>query len=266
MDKNADALRQRLLTAVRGIDEFSRNWSWRSHSPKERAESAIAGAVTLLENGTTLLAAEGVSPELVEEWTAKAISLWLAYQAAGARTANPMITGPANFPVAKNQKAMQSERNRGEEYYAFADHPWQWLQRQKRSAAKAALSAEAATVEHLSIERPGLKLVQNTTLNRIQLLFDGKPEPETISQLKREAFRWSPREGAWQRQNTNNGVQAAYRILRFLGHGPAPASVDTHPKGGDAKQAPFMGSAVAASETPNPTPNPIGDNQCPSQR
>ena len=64
-----------------------------------------------------------------------------------------------------------------------------------------------------------MKLVQNTTLDRIQLLFDGKPESEVITHLKREAFRWSPREGAWQRQNTNNGVQAAYRILRALGHG-----------------------------------------------
>jgi len=40
-----------------------------------------------------------------------------------------------------------------------------------------------------------------------------------------------------------------------------PASADTHPEGGDAKQAPCasMGSAVASGETP--TPNPIGDNQ-----
>ena len=42
------ALQERLLNAVAGIDQFSRNWSWRSHSPKQRAESAIAGALTLL--------------------------------------------------------------------------------------------------------------------------------------------------------------------------------------------------------------------------
>lgn len=163
------------------------------------------------------------APRRSVESAAKAIRLWLAYEAAGARTANPMITGPANFPVARNQKALAVERKRGEEYYAFAHRPTSWLAQQARREAKAALSAEAANTEHRSIERPGVKLVQNTTLDRIQLLFDGKPEPETIAQLKREAFRWSPREGAWQRQNTNNGVQAAYRILRFLGHGAKAA-------------------------------------------
>lgn len=214
-------LRERLLTAVGGLEQFSRNWSWRSHSPNERAASAVSDAVELLRNGVSVITENGGTAEQVGEWTEKAIRLWLVYQSAGARTANPMITGPANFPVARNQKAMESERKRGEEYYAFGDHPNRWLERQARRAGKAALSAEAATVEHRAIEFPGVRLVQNTTLDRIQLLFDGKPEPETIAQLKREAFRWSPREGAWQRQNTNNGVQAAYRVLRFLGHGKA---------------------------------------------
>jgi hypothetical protein len=229
-------LRQRLISAVGGLDHFARNWNWRSHSPNQRAESAIGDALTMLENGVRLLSEEGVAAEQVEEWTSKAVRLWLAYQAAGARTANPMITGPANFPVARNRKAIETEQRRGEEYYAFADHPDQWLRQQKRRAAKVALSAEAASTEHRTIERPGVRLVQNTTLDRIQLLFDGKPEPDTIAQLKREAFRWSPRETAWQRQNTNNGVQAAYRVLRFLGHGPAAPNLtpdpNTPPKGG----------------------------------
>lgn len=94
-----------------------------------------------------------------------------------------------------HQKAMAAERKRGEEYYAFSHCPIAWLDHQSRRAAKADLSAQAAMVEHRSIEFPGVRLVQNTILDRIQLLFDGKPEAETISLLKREAFRWSPREG-----------------------------------------------------------------------
>ncbi|KFL47956.1 hypothetical protein IL54_3383 [Sphingobium sp. ba1] len=220
-DQNAlhdPALQDRLVAAVGGMERFSSNWSWRSHSPKQRAESAILGAVETIGDGITALAAKDATADQVEEWTAKAISLWLAWQAAGARTANPMITGPANFPVARNQKANAAEQKRGEEFYLFAHRPIAWLDRRHRSAEKAALSAESATVDHRALEFPGVKLVQNTTLDRIQLLFDGKPAAETISQLKKEAFRWSPREGAWQRQNTNNGVQAAYRVLRFLGH------------------------------------------------
>lgn len=218
-------LRQRILSDVGGLDKFAGNWNWRSHSPKRRAEDAIAGAVESIGDGVSALTDRGATAEQVEEWTAKAIRLWLAWQAAGARTANPMVTGPANFPVARNQKANAAEQKRGEEFYTFAHRPISWLERRLRSADKAALSAEAATVDHRSLSFPGVKLVQNTTLDRIQLLFDGKPEAETISKLKREAFRWSPREGAWQRQNTNNGVQAAYRVLRALGHERAAPQV-----------------------------------------
>lgn len=213
------SLHDRIIVAVGGIDRFAGNWSWRSHSPKQRAESAVLGAVETIGDGIATLNEKSAAAEQVEEWTDKALRLWLAWQAAGARTANPMITGPANFPVARNQKANAAEQKRGEEFFLFAQRPVSWLERRHRSAEKAALSVEAATVEHRTIERPGVKLVQNTTLDRIQLLFDGKPEAATIAQLKGEAFRWSPRESAWQRKNTNNGVQAAYRILRLLGHG-----------------------------------------------
>lgn len=219
-DTNAphvNTLQVRLTNAVGGIEQFSRNWSWRSHSPKQRAESAILGAVETIGDGVTALADKSATAEQVEEWTAKAIRLWLAWQAAGARTANPMITGPANFPVARNEKANAAERKRGDGFYLFASRPVSWLERRHRGAEKAALSEKAATVEHRALEFPGVKLVQNQTLDRIQLLFEGKPAPETIGALKGEAFRWSPREGAWQRKNTNNGVQAAYRILRGFG-------------------------------------------------
>lgn len=221
----------RIVAAVGGMEQFTRNWSWRSHSPKDRAVSAIADARTMIEHGVDFLTESGATPELVEEWTAKALRLWLAYQSAGARTANPMITGPARFPVEKNRKAMESERKRGEEYYAFVDHPNRWIDRRYRSAEKATLSAEAATVDHRALEFPGVKLVQNTTLDRIQLLFDGKPDTDTIRDLKGEAFRWSPRQGAWQRKNTNNGVQAAYRILRGLGHEKGKLRGPTTPTG-----------------------------------
>lgn len=214
-------IHERLVAAVGGIEHFRGNWSWRSHSPEKRARDALADATVMIEQGQAMIVALGGCPEQVEQWTAKAIKLWLSYQAAGARTANPMVTGPANFPVARNQKALAVEQRRGDEWFTHATGARAWINYQKRRAAKAALSAEAASVAHRTIEFDGVKLVQNTTLDRIQLVFDGKPDPETIALLKEAAFRWSPREGAWQRKNTNNGVQSAYRILRALGHGGA---------------------------------------------
>lgn len=50
----------------------------------------------------------------------------------------------------------------------------------------------------------GVKIVENTEENRLQLLFDGKPAPEIITLLKKHAFKWSPRFQAWQRILTPN--------------------------------------------------------------
>lgn len=60
----------------------------------------------------------------------------------------------------------------------------------------------------------GGKVVNNYQENRIQLIFDEKPSSDIISQLKRSAFKWSPRFGAWQRQMTGNAVYAVKSFLK----------------------------------------------------
>lgn len=217
---SATEYRERLLASVGG--DFSRFVGWfsqRTFSPERQAQRALDDWAAHIAKVAADLAAVGATPDQVEQWVCGCIKRWAAYQAAGSRTINWMITGPARFPVARNQKRMDLEHKRLEELMAYADGAAKWFTGQQRRAERAALSEQAAMVEHRTINFDGVKLVQNTTLNRIQLFFEGKPDPETIGRLKGEAFRWSPREGAWQRQNTNNGVQAAYRILRALGHG-----------------------------------------------
>lgn len=59
----------------------------------------------------------------------------------------------------------------------------------------------------------GGKVVNNAGNNRLQIVFDEKPSAEIRAQLKANGFRWSPREGAWQRQSTPNAEAAAKRIL-----------------------------------------------------
>lgn len=56
-------------------------------------------------------------------------------------------------------------------------------------------------------------VVFNYQEDRLQLLFDEKPSYEIIQQLKKNAFRWSPRFGAWQRQLTNNAVFTTKQFL-----------------------------------------------------
>lgn len=60
------------------------------------------------------------------------------------------------------------------------------------------------------------KVVENTENMRLQLIFDGKPEPEVREILKKNGFRWAPSQSAWQRQLTNNAKYALKEVMSEL--------------------------------------------------
>lgn len=64
-----------------------------------------------------------------------------------------------------------------------------------------------------SEEHDGFQIVRNAEQNRLQIIFDGKPDDDTRQALKQNGFRWSPRNSAWQRQLTDNAERAARRAL-----------------------------------------------------
>ncbi len=49
----------------------------------------------------------------------------------------------------------------------------------------------------------------NKEANRLQILFEVKPDEEIRAILKSNGFRWSPKAGAWQRQLNDNAIRAA---------------------------------------------------------
>lgn len=61
-------------------------------------------------------------------------------------------------------------------------------------------------------EFDGGRVVVSTTENRLQVIFDGKPDADVRTELKGEGFRWAPSQGAWQRQLTDNAMRAARRL------------------------------------------------------
>lgn len=77
------------------------------------------------------------------------------------------------------------------------------------------LSTQASELSGWKFE--GGEVVINTEVNRVQILFDEKPDAEMREKLKREAFRWAPSQGAWQRQYTENALRAARRVTEKLG-------------------------------------------------
>lgn len=63
----------------------------------------------------------------------------------------------------------------------------------------------------------GGKVVRNTEINRLQIKFDTVPDAATRQKLKGNGWRWSPKEGAWQRQLTSNAEYDAKRLIESFG-------------------------------------------------
>ena len=66
-----------------------------------------------------------------------------------------------------------------------------------------------ASTEYAGWEFNGGHAAIDREANRLQLFFDGKPDADTRSALKREGFRWAPSIGAWQRQLNDRVFYAA---------------------------------------------------------
>ena len=72
------------------------------------------------------------------------------------------------------------------------------------------------STENEVADLPGVTIKENVEEMRLQLFFEGKPEPEVRDILKRQAFKWSPRNGCWQRQLTNNARLAAKEAIEQI--------------------------------------------------
>lgn len=88
-------------------------------------------------------------------------------------------------------------------------HAEQMLKDAIRKQETAPTVVEAKEVE-------GVQIVHNTTENRLQLIFDGKPTEAVRNILKKNGYRWSPTQGAWQRQLTQNALYSLDRTLELI--------------------------------------------------
>ena len=79
---------------------------------------------------------------------------------------------------------------------------------------KPAEQEEEVTEE--SEEDAPFKVVENTEIMRLQLLFDGIPEASTREVLKKHGFRWSPSNKAWQRLLNDNARYSLRQIKKEL--------------------------------------------------
>ena len=65
-------------------------------------------------------------------------------------------------------------------------------------------------------EYNGFRVVENSELMRLQIIFNGKPEPEVRDILKSNCFKWAPSQSAWQCQLTSNAKYSLKRVVEQL--------------------------------------------------
>ena len=78
---------------------------------------------------------------------------------------------------------------------------------------------EEGTTETITEDSAGnelFKVIKNTEIMRLQLIFDGKPSDEVREVLKKNGFKWSPKNGAWQRQLTDNAICSLKRVTETI--------------------------------------------------
>lgn len=141
-----------------------------------------------------------------KEWAVeKFTQLFIKNLSAQARCASPLITGPANFPSDRMEKHRRWANNAGTAMWEFIE--------KVRTPEPLPRTEHDYGIQYAAFERGSVKVVYNTEQNRLQLLFQGKPEAEMIQKLKKNGFKWSPRNSAWQRQLTPNALRAMINIV-----------------------------------------------------
>ena len=133
-----------------------------------------------------------------------------------------LIAGSGNYPVAKQKKQLEREYKIGRELFhetgriailkekILRKYDVDLINMHKKQAEKSKEFGEFETI----INKKGLLSYGNDTENaRIYLKFDGKPSVETITALKKNAFKWSPSKKRWQRQTTTNGLNGLKKVL-----------------------------------------------------
>ena len=108
-----------------------------------------------------------------------------------------MISGAGNFPVKKKEKQVKAW-DKNHEFYNYCQ-------------------SIRGKLNNLLYSKEVFKVIENTELMRIQIVFDGKPNEAIRNTLKANGFRWAPSQGAWQRQLTSNGKYALRRVIEELG-------------------------------------------------
>lgn len=208
----------------RDLDKIDRNMR-RSIEAEEKAAYYADRALSAANN--TAISSD--DPEAVDKLEAKISKLEAAQERDKALNAyyrkNKTVKG---FPGISDEEADHADKELSEMREAIRRPIPSW-QLSNRNAEINRLKKRIESLrvvdqmEHIEIGFDGGQIVTNEDVNRVQILFDEKPDDATRSKLKSNGFRWSRTEGAWQTQRTPQSLRRACYLLGIDPPKPAPA-------------------------------------------
>ena len=167
--------------------------------------------------------AESVKPFVTEERLAKADYLADLFAKKYAEWINKknrismfcpsmMITGGSNFPVRRKEKQNNMMGKHWTEY--------EYIMKIKEDIAYLKIAenrqAKQGTATAETFDNPFFEVVQNEEDNRLQLIFEGKPDEATRNLLKHNGYKWSGKNVCWQRQLTVNARHSVRYLITEL--------------------------------------------------
>lgn len=192
-----------------------------SHSPDIRGKQEVASYIASVREFYEALIAvadtdekRAFAVEATEKYRVRYLKMNNEVLASRSRVMSAMITGPARFPTDRNAKRMNAYEKRARAFYDWSEkaHRYALADIRKIGAPVAPADPNAKTGSE-AVEVNGVQIVKNYDLDRVQILFGGKPDQATIAALKGSAWNWSPRNSAWQRKLTPAAFNAAVRIV-----------------------------------------------------
>ena len=163
-----------------------------SFSPEKRGEQLIKDYNNQLNEDIEELKGKGIDDDTIESYKTRYKNLFSSWLSAKSRTFSAMITGPANFPVRRHEKANRSERR----HYEL----WQeWRNRAKKAIVRKSKPEKTYTSE-LERYRAELAAMQKNH----ELMKEGnkrikaaKKSGEDISEYLKTTFNIQPHMIEW---------------------------------------------------------------------
>lgn len=116
------------------------------------------------------------------------------------RCPSVMIAGAGNFNIKKKEK-QNIARDR---LFKERERIYAYLEKIHYLQGEPIISEKQGIASEIDFTNGFFTVAQNEEQNRIQLFFNDKPNEDIRNILKKSGWRWSGRNGCWQRQLTDN--------------------------------------------------------------